>query len=513
MIHFSFFHFLCGCLFGACGFWFVYRLKKGKFQHLAYEIVEKAEREANHIRSTAVIELKEKAFSEQRTIDLLFQEHRQKVAREEERLSQREDKLDTRIAWVEKKLADIEKRDTALAIAQTACEEEKKQLASLQEKTIAALEEMAGLSASQAKELLLERVEVSVRQDAARLTQRLRTEMLDNMDKEATRVIATAIQRLAIPCVSEVAVTSVSLPSEEMKRRIIGREGRNIRALEQLIGVNFLIDDSAVVISGFDPIRRHIAKTVLTELIHDGRIHPTRIEEIVRRTEKMIEKKIKETGEDAAVRAGVVHLHPHLANLLGKLHFRTSFGQNILEHSLEVSSILGLMASELGLDGALARRIGLLHDIGKAISHEKEGSHALVGYESALKYGEKEEVANGIGCHHDEMPPLTVEGSLCSAADAISGGRPGARNEAIEHYFKRLRKLEHISTQFEGVVKAYALQAGHEIRVMVEPDLMDDAAIVNLARNLAQRIEQELSYPGKIKVTVIREKRAIEYAT
>jgi ribonuclease Y len=299
-----------------------------------------------------------------------------------------------------------------------------------------------------------------------------------------------------------------------MKGRIIGREGRNIRALERETGINFIIDDTpgAVVLSGFDPVRKHIAKMALTELVQDGRIHPTRIEEVVEKATLNVHKQIKQYGEDAALRAGAMNLHPELINLLGKLKFRYSYGQNVLDHSLEVSHLMGLMAAEMGLDIRLAKRIGLLHDVGKAVTHEIEGSHAIIGHDLALKYGESKEAANGIGCHHHEMPPLTIEADLCSAADAISASREGARIEAVEEYIKRLKKLEDMAAEYPGVDRAYAMQAGREIRIVVLPNEIDDAGVINLARELTKRIEQELSYPGKIKVTVIREMRVVEYA-
>ena len=309
-------------------------------------------------------------------------------------------------------------------------------------------------------------------------------------------------------------MNTVSIPNDEMKGRIIGREGRNIRSLEQATGVNIIIDDTpgAIVLSGFDPIRLQVAKMALADLVHDGRIHPTRIEEVVEKAKLNIDKIIKKHGEDAALRAGIMNLHPDLIKLLGKLKFRYSYGQNVLDHSLEVAHLMGIMAAELGLDVNLAKRMGLLHDFGKAVSHEIEGPHAIIGHDLALKYGESAEVANGIGCHHGEMPSLTIEASLCSAADAISASRQGARSEFVEEYIKRLKKLEDLAHEFPGVEKAYAMQAGREVRVVVLPDQVDDDGIITLARDLTKRIESELNYPGKIKVTVIREKRIVEYA-
>jgi ribonuclease Y len=339
-------------------------------------------------------------------------------------------------------------------------------------------------------------------------------EAKEESEHEASRIIALTINRLAVPCVSEVTINTVSIPNEEMKGRIIGREGRNIRALEKATGITFIIDETpgAIVLSGFDPIRMQIAKMTIAELVQDGRIHPTRIEEAVEKAKQNITKLIKKYGEDAALRSGCINLHPDLINLLGKLKFRYSYGQNILEHSLEVAHLMGMMAAELGLDSRLAKRIGLLHDVGKAISHEVEGTHAIIGHDLALKCGESKEVANGIGCHHGEMEATTVEGSLCSAADAISATRQGARCEHVEEYVKRLKKLEELACEFPGVEKAYAMQAGREVRVVVLPDQVNDDAVITLARDLTKRIENDLNYPGKIKVTVIREKRVVEYA-
>ena len=385
---------------------------------------------------------------------------------------------------------------------------------SLQAKLLVQLEQTAGLSAAEAKDVLLKNITNEVKNDAANLIRRTISEAREESEKEASKIIATAINRLAVPCVSEATVNTVAIPNEEMKGRIIGREGRNVRALERATGINFVIDDTpnAVVLSGFDPVRMQIAKMALTDLVQDGRIHPTHIEEAVERAKLNVQKLIKKYGEDAALRAGAMNLHPEIITLLGKLKFRFSYGQNILDHSLEVSHLMGMMAAELGLDIRVAKRIGLLHDMGKAVSHEIEGSHAIIGHDLALKYGETKDVANGIGCHHGEIEPITVEGSLCNPADAISASRHGARSEPVEEYVKRLKRLEDMACEFAGVEKAYAMQAGREIRVVVLPDEVDDDGVLNLARNLTKRIEQDLRYPGKIKVTVIREKRIVEYA-
>lgn len=506
--------FLFGGIFGAIFFWGYHHVALGGIKRLREKIIYRAEQEAEELRKGTELGFKQKQLEQQREFEQLWQQERKKIQREEERFKQREDKLEGRMNLVEKKLSDIEKREAILIGRKTELDEEKKNISGAQQQLIIELEKASGLSAAEAKTVLLSQLTNEVKADAAKLIRRIRKEAEEEAEKQACTIIATAINRLAVSCASETTVSTVAIPNEEMKGRIIGKEGRNIRALERATGINFIIDDTprAVVLSGFDPVRRQIAFTALTELVQDGRIHPTRIEEVVEKATLIVHKQIKQYGEDAALRMGAMNLHPELIILLGKLKFRYSYGQNILDHSLEVSHLMGLMAAELGLDIRLAKRIGLLHDMGKAVTHEIEGSHAIIGHDLALKYGETKEVANGIGCHHREMPPLTVEADLCSAADAISASREGARIEAVEEYIKRLKKLEDISLKFPGVHNAYAMQAGREICITVLPDKVDDAGIVNLARDLTKQIEEELSYPGKIKVTVIREKRAVEYA-
>ncbi len=489
---------------GLLTFYLAHKLKTGGFEKLGQEILTKAQAQAEKNETTLSLELKEKELACQRELD-------QKDQKFKKRLDHREDKLDRQMELVESKLTEIAKREKA-------AQKVEEKLASLTAKEKEVLDELQRLSTFTQKEAeakLFEKVSHELSHETAKLTIRMKNEAEEESERTAAQIIATAINRLALPTSSQISVVTVALPNQEMKGRVIGREGRNIRALEQLTGVTFALDDTpnAIVISCFDPIRKEVAKRALKDLIQDGRIHPTRIEEVVARTQERVHAQIKEYGEDAAIRASVMGLHPELLKLLGKLSFRFSYGQNVLEHSLEVSHLMGMIASELGLDAALAKRIGLLHDMGKALSHEVEGSHALIGRDFALRYGESEDVANGIGCHHEEILPTTIEGSLCSAADKISGGRPGARVEALEQYLKRAHKLEQISLQFPGVEQAYALQAGREIRVIVEPDHFDDHTTIHLARNIAKKVEQELSYPGKIKVTVIREKRVIEYAT
>ncbi len=506
--------FLVGGGLGSILFWIYHKISLGGFSKLATGIIAEAEIEAQEIKKASENANKQKQFDQQRELDQIWQQERKKIQREEERLKQREDKLEGRMNLVEKKLSDIEKREAIILARKAQLDDEKKQVSELQTRLLEELERSSGLTSNEAKELLLSKLTNEVKTDAANLIRRSQKEAEEEADKLASTIIATAINRLAVPCTSETTVCTVSIPNDEMKGRIIGREGRNIRALERETGVNFIIDDTpgAVVLSGFDPIRKQIAKTALTELVQDGRIHPTRIEEVVQKATLSVHKQIKQFGEDAALRAGAMNLHPEIINLLGKLKFRFSYGQNVLDHSIEVSHILGLMAAELGLDIRMAKRIGLLHDMGKAVTHEMEGSHAIIGHDLALKFGESKEIANGIGCHHNEMPPITVEGSLCSSADAISASREGARIEAVEEYMKRLKQLETIAMDFPGVEKAYAMQAGREIRVVVLPEAIDDVGVINLARDITRRIEQELSYPGKIKVTVIRELRAVEFA-
>jgi ribonuclease Y len=506
--------FVIGVSIGGLGTWFFHRIALGSYHRLAADILQKAEADAESMKATLQLNTRQKELEHQRELEKIIHAARKKLQKEEERLKLREDKIESRMNLVEKKLSDIEKKEAVIHARRERIDEEKKHLYESQNQLVLELEKVSGLTATEAREILLERITYQVKKDAANLTRRISSETQEHAEQEAARIIATAINRIAVPCVSEATVTTVALPNDEMKGRIIGKEGRNIRALEQATGINFIIDDTpgAVVLSGFDPIRKHIAKMALAELVLDGRIHPTRIEEVVEKARDTINKQIKQYGEDAALRAGVINLHPELITLVGKLKFRYSYGQNVLDHSLEVSYLMGLMAAELGLDEALAKRIGLLHDMGKAVSHEIEGPHAIIGHDFALRYGESEKVANGVGCHHQEMPATTIEGSLCSAADAISASRPGARIEAVEQYIKRLQKLEDLAYEFPGVEKAYAMQAGREIRVVVVPDMVDDEELVNLARNLAQKIEHNLGYPGKIKVTVIREKRAIEYA-
>lgn len=506
--------FLGGSTVGAFLYWLYHQLALGGVKKLSDQIIQRAEQEGADIRRSAELLGSQKLLENQNEFERVRQVERKKIQKEEERLKGREDKLEARMNLVEKKLSDIERKENVLQLRKEQFEEEKRNHAETHRQLVDSLEKISGMTINEAKDLLLSRLNDEIKTEAAHMIRRVKRETEEEAEKQASTIISTAINRLAVSCTSETTVCTVSIPNDEIKGRIIGREGRNIRALEHATGVNFIIDETpnAVVISGFDPIRKQIAKMALSELVQDGRIHPTRIEEIVEKSTQMIQKQIKQFGEDAALRAGAISMHPELIQLLGKLKFRFSYGQNVLDHSLEVSHLMGMMAGELGLDIRLAKRIGLLHDVGKAVTHEVEGSHAIIGHDLALKYGESKEVANGIGCHHREMAPLTIEADLCSAADAISASREGARIEAVEEYIKRLKNLEQIAQSYPSVEKAYAMQAGREIRVIVLPDEIDDAGMIHLARDITKRVEQELHYPGKIKITVIREKRVIEYA-
>ena len=505
---------LTSALVGGLGFWIIHRFRVGDYEQLAAEIVQRAEADALSIQQQSKLELKEKEMDLQRDFEQAWHKERRRLQVAEEKIQAHQDRMEEHLSVVEKKMAQVDSRESALQKAKDSLSQAQSLLQKQQEQMRCDLEKIAGLTRSEARDELLRLTREEIAEDSARLTQSLIKEAEDNAESKAKSIISNAINRLAVPCCSEVTVKTLALPSDEMKGRIIGREGRNIRALERATGVNVIIDDtpSTVVISGFDPVRKHIAKQALSDLIADGRIHPTRIEEVVERVSTEVEQSIQEHGRDAALRAGAHGLHDELITLLGRMAFRHSYGQNLLEHSLEVSHLLGLMAAELGLDERLARRIGLLHDIGKAVSHEVSGTHAIIGYNLAMKYGENEAVANGIGCHHNEMDPQTIEGSLCGAADALSAARPGARVEAVESYIQRVHAMETLAKSFTGVDQAYALQAGRELRVTVQPDQLDDAAALQLARDLAKRIEAELRYPGKIKITIVREKRAVHYA-
>lgn len=494
--------------------WAFQKWRLQSYHELASQILTRAEEEALQLKEKVKEALVQAERSQKEELETARQEQQRRFQQDERRLQAREDKCERKVEQLDKRVSEIEKRESALAQAEHQLELRRAHEQYLVHTLTQKLEQLAGITVDEARAQLLQQLDKELQAEQVKAIRRIEQEVTAQANQLATTVLATAINRLAVPCVSETTVTTVSIPNEEIKGRIIGREGRNIRHLERLTGVNFLMDETPgiVVIAGFDPVRKHIAKLALTELVQDGRIHPTRIEETVEKARLDIERQIRRAGEEAAMRSGALGLHPELLNLLGKLKFRTSYGQNILEHSLEVSHLLGLMAAELGLDISLAKRIGLLHDVGKAVTHEIEGSHAIIGHDFALKYGETAAVANGIGCHHGEMAPLTIEGSLCAAADALSAARPGGRVEAVEECLKRVKHLEQIALEFPGVEQAYALRAGREIHISVTPEAVDDDAMLLLARQVTRRIEEQLTYPGKIKVMVIREKRAIQYA-
>ena len=479
----------------------------GSAEQKAQNLILDAETRAETIRKEITLEAKEDAHRMRTDIEREVRERRTEIQRSERRLIQKEESIDRKMDNIEKKEESITKHENEIS-------KKKKELDGFLQKQIEELEKISGLTADEAKALLLDEIEKDVRHEAAVMIKDIEYKAKDEADKRAKEIITGAIQRCAADHVAESTVSVVNLPNDEMKGRIIGREGRNIRVLETLTGVDLIIDDTpeAVIISGFDPIRREIARIALEKLIVDGRIHPARIEEMVQKAEKEVNATIKEEGEQATFETGIHNLHPELVKLLGRLRYRTSYGQNVLKHSIEVSHLAGLMAGELGLDVKLAKRAGLLHDIGKALDHEYEGTHVDIGIEVLKKYKESELVINGVAAHHGDYEPKTMEAVLIAAADALSAARPGARRETLDAYIKRLEKLEEIANTTPGVDKSFAIQAGREIRIIAKPDEVNDEDIVLLAREISKKIESELEYPGQIKVNVVRETRAIDYA-
>ena len=479
----------------------------GSAEQKARNLILDAENRSETMKKEAILEAKEEAHRLRSEAERDARERRAEVQRSERRLIQKEESID-------RKLENIEKKEESIAQKEQNIINKQKDLDTIISKQLEELERISGYTVDEAKAILLSNIEKEVRHDASVMIKDIETKAKEEADKKAKNIITGAIQRCAADHVAESTVSVVALPNDEMKGRIIGREGRNIKAIETLTGVDLIIDDTpeAVILSGFDPVRREVARIALEKLIVDGRIHPTRIEEMVEKAEREVNATIKEEGEQAAFEVGIHNLHPELIKLLGRLKYRTSYGQNVLKHSVEVAHLAGLMAGELGLDIKLAKRAGLLHDIGKALDHEVEGTHVDIGIDVLRRYKESEAVINGMAAHHGDYEPKSMEAVLIAAADALSAARPGARRETLDAYIKRLEKLEEIANTTPGVEKSFAIQAGREIRIIAKPEEVNDEEIVLLAREISKKIEAELEYPGQIKVNVVRETRAVDYA-
>ena len=485
----------------------VYESKIGKAEEKSREIIDEALKVAETKKREALLEAKEESMKTKNDLEKEVRERRAEIQRYERRVLSKEENL-------EKRSEALEKKESSLSSKEEQLTKRKKEVEELFDKEVQELERISGFTSEQAKEYLLKTVENDVKHDTAKLVKELEAKAKEEAGKKAKEYVVTAIQKCAADHVAESTISVVQLPNDEMKGRIIGREGRNIRTLETLTGVDLIIDDTpeAVILSGFDPIRREVARIALEKLILDGRIHPARIEEMVEKAQKEVDTMIREEGEAAVLEVGIHGIHPDLVKLLGKMKFRTSYGQNALKHSIEVAHLSGLLAAEIGVDVRMAKRAGLLHDIGKAVDHEMEGSHIQLGVELCRKYKESAVVINAVESHHGDVEPETLIACIVQAADTISAARPGARRETIETYTNRLKQLEDITNTFKGVDKSFAVQAGREVRIMVVPEQVSDDDMVLMARNIAKQIESELEYPGQIKVNVIRESRVTDYA-
>ncbi len=481
--------------------------KTGKAEEAVNRMLEDAQKRAEELRKEKILEAKEEVFKIRSESERELRERRNELQRSERRIAQKDETLDKKQDGLEQRERQLNKRETDIDAMEN-------EVTEIRDRQLKELETISGLSMEAAKEMLLSNVERDARHEAALLLRDIEAKTKEEADKRARNIVSLAIQRCAADHVAETTVSVVPLPNDEMKGRIIGREGRNIRALETATGVDLIIDDTpeAVILSGFDPVRREVARIALEKLILDGRIHPARIEEMVDKARREVDNQIREAGEQAVLDVDVHGLHHELVRLLGRLKYRTSYGQNVLKHSIEVAHLAGIMAAELGANVALAKRGGLLHDIGKAIDHEVEGPHIQIGADVAKKYRESNAVVHAIMAHHGDVEPQTVEAVLVQAADAISAARPGARRETLESYIKRLQKLEEIANSFEGVDSSFAIQAGREVRIIVKPECVNDADTIVMAKDIAKRIEAELEYPGQIKVNVIRETRTVDYA-
>ncbi len=500
------------CLAAGAAVGYVYRQnvmekKIGRTEEFARNLLEESKQKAEEKKKEAVLEAKEEIIRLKNELDKEIRDRRSEVTRQERRINQREETLD-------KKTDNLERREESLNQKYAEAEKLNSEAQAFHDQQQSELERISNMTMEEARQILMNRIQKDAYHDAAVMVRDIESRAKEEADKKARNIVAMSIQRCAADHVAETTVSVVALPNDDMKGRIIGREGRNIRALETATGVDLIIDDTpeAVIISGFDPVRREIARIALEKLIMDGRSHPARIEEMVEKARREVDNQIREAGDQAVFETNMHGVHHELVRLLGRMKYRTSYGQNVLKHSIEVSHLAGVMAAELGADVNVAKRGGLLHDIGKAIDHEVEGTHVSIGVDLARKFHENEAVIHCIAAHHNDVEPTTVEAVLVQAADAISAARPGARRESLENYIKRLDKLEEICSSFDGVEKSFAIQSGREVRVMVKPDDVNDAGTIILAKEICKRIEQEMEYPGQIKVNVIREKRAVDYA-